>query len=182
MSTTKLYTAEDLLRMQDSAWHELIEGELVDVSPSSGRSSAIGVRIARLLGDFVDEQRLGYVTGEHGGYLLRSNPDTVIAPDVGFVQRAWYPDDLPEQGYLGVRPDLAVEVISPSDEPGDMWRKQQLYEQAGVPLVWWVDPKTRSVTVRQAGAEPVILTEGDELDGGEMLPGFRLVVFAIFVL
>jgi Uma2 family endonuclease len=180
MSTTKLYTAEDLLRMPDDAWFELIEGELVEVSPSSGKSSAIGALITSLILGFVRERGFGYVTGENGGFILRSDPDTVIAPDVGFVQKARYPDGLPDRGYLDVRPDLAVEVISPNDEPGDMRRKQRLYEQAGVPLVWWVDPKTRSVTVRQAGAEPVTLTQGDELDGGNILPGFRVSVSEIF--
>jgi Uma2 family endonuclease len=180
MSTTKLYTAEDLLRMPDEAWYELIEGELVEVSPSSGKSSALGIRIARLIGNFVDGRGLGYVTGENGGYILRSHPDTVIAPDVGFIQSARYPHGLPDRGYLDIRPDLAVEVISPNDEPADMRRKQRLYDQAEVPLVWWVDPKAQSVTVRRANADPVTLTSGDELDGGEILPGFRLAVSDIF--
>ena len=77
-------------------------------------------------------------------------------------------------------PDLAVEVISPSDEPGDIARKKDLYRRAGVPLVWWVDPKRRMVAVYRDGELLAELGEGDELDGGDVLPGFRLPVAEIF--
>src|SRR5688500_3221477 len=180
MSTTKLYTAKDLLSMPDDASYELIEGELVEVSPESGKSSAIAALIGALILNFARERGLGFVTGANGGFILRTDPDTVIAPDVGFVQKVRFPDGLPDRGYLDVRPDLAVEVVSPTDEPGTIRQKQRLYEQAGVPLVWWVDAKTQGVTVRRAGAEPVTLISGDELEGGEILPGFRLAVSEIF--
>jgi Uma2 family endonuclease len=180
MSTTKLYTIDDLLAMPDDAWYELIEGELVEVAPSAGKSSVIAANITTSISNFVRVHKSGYVSGELGGFVLRTDPDTVVAPDVGFILRSRYPDGLPDRGYFDVIPDLAVEVISPTDEPSDMRRKQRLYEQAGVPLVWWVDPRTRSVTVRRVGAEPVTLTQGDELDGEDILPGFRLAVFEIF--
>ncbi len=182
MSTTKFHTALDLLRMPDDAWYELIEGELVEVSPSAGKSSAIALLIGSMILGFVRERGLGYVTGSQGGFVLRTDPDTVVAPDVGFILKARYPTGLPDRGFLDVPPDFAVEVISPTDEPGDVRRKQRLYDQAGVPVVWWVDPKTQSIIVRRPGSEPVTLMRGDELDGGEILPGFRLAVSDVFEL
>ena len=180
MSTTKLHTVEDLMALADADRYELIEGELVEVSPSGGKSSVIAVLISSMIFGFVRERGLGYVTGEAGGYILGSDPDTVVAPDVGFVQKARYPNGLPDRGFLDVPPDLAVEVLSPTDEPGDIRRKQRLYEQAMFPCVWWVDPQKQTVTVRRPRVAPVTLVRGDDLDGGDILPGFRLPVSDIF--
>ncbi len=90
------------------------------------------------------------------------------------------PADRSRQKYVPIRPDLAVEVISPSDGPGDIAAKMEHYRRAGVPLVWWVQPKTRTVTVYRDGQKAGELGEGDELDGGDVLPGFRLAVAEIF--
>ena len=77
-------------------------------------------------------------------------------------------------------PDLAVEMISPTDEPAEIAKKQELYRRAAVPLVWWVYPDRRTVGVYQHGQLVAELGEGDDLDGGDVLPGFRLPVAEIF--
>ncbi len=81
------------------------------------------------------------------GYVLERDPDTVVAPDVAFVRRDRLPDPIPERGYFLIAPDLVVEVISPTDEPGDIRRKQALYDRVAIPMVWWVDPLRRTISV-----------------------------------
>ena len=102
--------------MGSNAPYELIEGVLREVSPSSPKTSVIGMRIGgadpramSMLDSF------GYVTNADGGYILNPNPATVVAPDVGFYRGDRYPGGMPDRGLLPLPPDLAVEVISPTD-------------------------------------------------------------------
>jgi Uma2 family endonuclease len=180
MTATQLVTADELLAMGSNAPYELIEGVLRKVSSSSSKSSVIGMRMGSAILRYVDDQRLGYVTGSGGGYILNPDPATVVAPDVGFVQRVRFPDGLPDRGFCPVPPDLAVEVISPSDRKADMAQKQVLYAKAGVPLVWWVDPDRKTVTVHRLGQAPEIIETTGVLDGGDVLPGFELKLHSIF--
>jgi Uma2 family endonuclease len=83
-------------------------------------------------------------------------------------------------GIMRLAPDLAVEVVSPTDRYVAVLAKMDLYREAGVPLVWLAEPQQRTVTVYSSGSEPRILTEADTLDGGDVLPGFRLPVAQIF--
>jgi Uma2 family endonuclease len=178
MATTHLVTAEELLEMGGDAPYELWEGVLKEVSPSSSRSSEIALEIGSAILAFVKSRRLGHVTGEGGGYILGNNPYTVVAPDVGYYRG----DPAPDRGFYPMPPDLAVEVISPTDRRADIAQKQRLYAQAGVPLVWWVDPELRTVTVHQPGQEPTVIDESGTLDGGDILPGFELDVKTIFAI
>ncbi len=179
-TTITRYTAEDLWRMPgDEPW-EIWNGELRKVPSAGGMASGLAHWIGALISIFVRPRGLGWVTGADGSYILSRDPDTVVVPDVAFI--AW--DRLPGRrvpdGYIPVPPDLAVEVISPTDRPGDIARKQEIYRRAGVPLVWWVDPARRTVSVYLDGKLAEELGEGDELDGGEILLGFRLSVAEIF--
>jgi Uma2 family endonuclease len=182
MATTHLVTAEELLEMGSDAPYELWEGVLKHVSPSSSKSSIVAVEIASAILTFVKAGRMGYVTGADSGYVLNSNPHTVVATDVGFFRRGRYDGDMPERGFYPMPPDLAVEVISPTDERTDVRQKQELYARSGVPLIWWVDPEARTVTVHQPGHEPRVLNELQTLDGGDVLPGFSLPVEHIFAI
>ena len=182
MVTTHLVTAEELLEMGSDARYELIEGVLKEVSPSSSRSSIIALEIASVILVYVKALRLGYVSGADGGYTLSDNPTTVVAPDVGFYRRDRYSGGVPARGFYPMPPELAVEVISPNDRPADMAQKQGLYARAGVPLVWWVDPEQRTVTVHRPGQEPTVIDESGKLDGGDVLPGFELDVKTIFAI
>lgn len=139
-------------------------------------------RLQIFIRQFVLERRLGFTTNADGGYILSADPYTVVAPDVGFVGVDRVPDGISDAGYFPTPPDLAVEVISPTDRPGDLARKQAPYAKAGVPLVWWVDPEARSVTVHRPGHEPEVLDESGMLDGGDVLPGFSLAVDRNFAL
>lgn len=179
-TTAKLYTADDLWHMpSDEPW-ELWDGELRKVPSAGGKASGLAAWIGALLLAFVRPRGLGWVTGADGSYVLSRNPDTVVVPDAAFISWSRLPDREVPDTYIPVPPDLAVEVISPTDRPGEISRKQDMYRRAGVPLVWWVDSRKRTVVVQRSGHAIEEFGEGDELDGGEVLPGFRLAVAEIF--
>jgi Uma2 family endonuclease len=181
-TTTHLITADELLKMGSEAPYELWEGVLKEVSPSSVKPGLISARLQTFIGQFALEHNLGYTTNADGGYILSEDPATVVAPDVGFFRPDRYPGDFPDRGFFPLPPDLAVEVISPTDKRADIAQKQRLYEQAGVPLVWWVDPEARTVSVHRPGQPPEMLDESMVLDGGDVLPGFTLPVAQIFAI
>lgn len=176
----RLDTAEDLWRMPgDEPW-ELWEGELRKTPGAGGTASGIAAWTGALISIFVRPQGLGWVTGADGSYVILRNPDTVVAPDVGFIRWERLSGRQVPVGFIPTAPDLAVEVISPTDRSGDIARKRELYRRAGVPLVWWVDPRRRAVAAYVDGELAGEFGEGDELDRGEVLPGFRVAGAEIF--
>jgi Uma2 family endonuclease len=181
MSTTALYTADDLLRMpeRDGVRYELVDGALKVMAPAGGAHGAIVMELATALNQHVRAHRLGRLFSESTGFLLRRNPDTVCAPDIAFVTASRLPAALPI-GFLQLAPDVAVEVISPSDTVAEVGRKVEEYMQAGVRSIWIVDPSNRTVTVHSPAQGVRILREPDVLDGGDVLPGFRRPVSELF--
>ena len=157
---------------------ELINGEVVEMSPSGRQASSIARRIGARLGDFVDENALGDVTTADGGYRL--DEDNMRVPDVAYVsnERLAAQDDPTK--YVEGPPDLAVEVISPTDTASATQEKIDLYLRTGVRLVWVVYPSVRKVYVYRPGKDVRVLGEKDTLEGGEVLPGFSLPVLDIF--
>ncbi len=155
---------------------ELIDGEIVEKMASNPYSSRVSVRISRFVDIFVEEHDLGHVTGEAGGYHISEYND--FAPDVAFISKARQPS-LPRRGFNPVPPDLAVEVISPSDSFSDVIKKVRTYLRYGTRLVWVVDPEEQIVMVYTPTTTFTVGLEG-ELDGGEVLPGFKLRVSDIF--
>lgn len=176
--TTRLYTAEDLWAMPgDEPW-ELWDGELRKVPGSGVEASEIASIITSLIRPFA--RGIGFVTGADGSFTLSRDPDTIVVPDAAFVCRDRMPNGLRTSKLSPVPPDIAVEVQSPTDEPKEIAEKRRLYERAGVPLLWWVDPRARTVTVYQPGQVPVVLTEADTLDGEEVLPALSISVADVF--
>ncbi len=180
MSVTKLVTADDLLAMGSDAMVELIEGELVDVSPSEHYSSELSLNLVLILGEFVRTHRLGRISGENGGFLLSRDPDTVVAPDIGFVRLEKAPQRLPRGQFVPFAPDLAVEIMSKSNTYPEMDRKARLYLDAGTSLVWVVEPEQESVIVYRSGEGPITLRGDDLITGEDLLPGFSLSVSELF--
>ena len=162
---------------------ELIDGILVE-KPMGSKEDGIGLWLAVQIFNFASVQNLGKLFGGQGGFVV--NGMTVRMPDVSFYR--W--DSVSDPTELGAlttafvheAPDLVIEVLSPGNSKKEMELKRAEYEAIGVALAWYVDPEARAVTVYPKGRTrgSNLLTEGDTLDGGKVLPGFTLPVADIF--
>ncbi len=176
---TKLITGEELLAMGDIGPTELIDGRIVQMSPTGGEHGQVEFDLGRLLGNFVAEHKRGWVMGGEVGIYIRRNPDRVRAADVAFISRERLPHK-PRPGFLEVAPELVVEVISPNDTWEEMRRKLEDYFSIGVDRVWVVEPENRAIVVYRSLTESQVLNEGDVLKGAGVLEGFTLPVASLF--
>lgn len=177
----KLMTAEEFAALPEplnGSQQELVKGEVVIMPPPQARHGILCSRIDRRLGIYVEENNLGWTTSNDTGVILERDPDTVRGPDVAFWSIARQPE-LPT-GYFEIPPDIAVEVLSPTDRRRDVREKIREYITLGVRLVWLIDPETRTVTVYPGTIRGTELDESDTLDGGEVLPGFTVPVSYLF--
>lgn len=174
-------SAEQLLCLHDPGFrHELVRGELRRMSPAGFPHGVVSARIAKRLANVADERRLGLVCGAETGFLLAHSPDTVLAPDVAFVTAARVRLADPVRGYYPGPPDLAVEVVSPSDSANAVREKTQAWLDHGTRMVWIADPVAATVTIHRAGTAPIVLSAADELRGDEVVPGFAIRVGELF--
>jgi Uma2 family endonuclease len=181
MATTKLITAEDLLLMsEDEGRFELLEGELHEMPPAGEEHGEIGLDIAARIWIHVKDNLLGTAYNSETGFILARDPDVLVAPDVAFVRAGRLPADRDRRKFVEVAPDLVVEVISPSEQPGDVTNKVQRYLDAGVQLVWVVYPAQQTVAVFKADRTWDTLHTSDTLDGADVLPGFTLPLGELF--
>lgn len=179
MVATGSFTVEDLARLDDgAARYDLIRGELIKMNPAGFRHGNIALRIGRYLDEFVEKNRLGMAAGAETGFKL--GPDTVLAPDAAFVRTDRLPPESDWDGFIPVAPDLVVEIVSPSDRARYVMDKVMEYLDAGVRLVWIVEPRRRTVAVYRADHAGRVLTKSDTLDGEDVLPGFSLAVSELF--
>jgi Uma2 family endonuclease len=173
-------SADDLERLTPpNKRSELVRGVLVVREPPGYQHGVVTARLARIIADYVDARRAGEVLAGDPGFKLASNPDTVRAPDVAFVKRERAPDPSPT-GFADFAPDLAVEVLSPNDRPGEVLAKVADWLSAGSSLVWVVDPARRSARVYRADGSEVLVSVDDALDGEDVLPGFICPLAALF--
>jgi Uma2 family endonuclease len=173
-------TVQDVIEVaqREGILCELVEGALVE-KVMGYTESRLAVFLGGLLNAFVLPRNLGIVTGADGTMELM--PDLVRIPDVAFTSWDRMPGRrCPREPVPRLAPNLAVEVLSGSNTPGEMRRKRQEYFTAGVELLWQVDPDARTVEVHVPGAQPVTLGAGDTLDGGTVLGGFTLSVVDLF--
>jgi Uma2 family endonuclease len=154
---------------------EYIGGEIVEVV-SNNYASTVASKVNYFIHAYLIEQSYeGYVTSADGGYQVSGER---YIPDVGFISRARQPEPCHE-AYNPNPPELAVEVLSPSDQPDLLRLKLVNYLAAGT-VVWVVNPDSRIVEVYTPGRKGYRLVAGDTLDGGDVLPGFSVVVRDIF--
>jgi Uma2 family endonuclease len=178
MAVRHLVTAEELERMGSKDF-ELVRGELVPVTPAGYQHGALAAFLTIELGAYVQSHNLGRVFVEVG-YKLFSNPDTVRGPDVSFLSRDRHAALKRRRGFIHGVPDLAVEVVSFDKTLAELFAKAGEYLEAGTPLVWVVDPDTRQVAVHRPGQAVATLSAGETLDGGDVLPGFPLLLSTLF--
>ncbi len=154
---------------------ELIAGRIVEKIVSRPRQSAIAMRLGGFMSVFVSQHKLGRVTGADGGYRVGNER---YIPDVAYISKARQPVQ-PDDAYNPLPPDLAVEVVSPSNTDDDIRIKIGNYIAAGT-VVWLLDPDRQRVEVYQAGQPVTVLRLGATLDGGAVLPGFTLALADLF--
>jgi Uma2 family endonuclease len=173
-------TEKDLLHILDreNRLCELVEGTLVEKAVGYEESEIAGI-ILTFLNNFVRPRKLGIVTGADG--TIRLFPGLVRMPDVAFASWSRFPGGKrPKTPIPQIAPDLVVEVLSKGNSKAEMARKLGEYFAAGVQVVWMVDRRKRTVQVYTAVGKSVILTEGQTLDGGAVLPGFKLKLDELF--
>ena len=181
MSIETLVTAEQLLAMPDDGFHyELVEGEIRKMSPAGFVHGLVGGQLASLLGQHVVRNKLGSILTSEPGFQLSRDPDTVRVPDIAFISRERLRRLDRRQAFCPGAPDLAVEVLSPSDTPREVDEKVEAWLAAGAAMVWVVNPARRTITVCRSSTDIETLTEQDGLDGQDVVPGFHCRVSEIF--
>jgi Uma2 family endonuclease len=173
-------TEEDLLRIleREDRLYELVDGVLVEKTMGVQEAFLAGA-LLKYLAIFVDERDRGFVTPSDGTFRLM--PRLVRLPDVAYVSWDRVPERMvPSEPIPDLVPNLAVEVLSKSNTKAEMQRKLKEYFLVGVELVWFVDPVKRRVQVFTSPDESRVVTEDDTLDGGAVLPGFRLPLRTLF--
>lgn len=179
---TQLITAEELAALPaDGFRYELVKGELRKMPPAGYKHGKYAMLIGVPLGHYVLANKLGMVYAAETGFRIAREPDTVRAPDVSFVRqevldRIGEPDD----AYWPGAPDLAVEVILPGDTYSEVEEKVQDWLAAGTRMVIVVNPRRKTVTVHRSLSEVSVLIENDELDGADVVPGWKVAIKDLF--
>lgn len=165
----------------EEALYEVVNGKRVELPPMGIYASWITSLLQENMGPFARARRLGTVVTE-ALFILDPVRNLRRRPDVAFVSaQKWSPDrPMPEEGDWEVVPDLAVEVNSPNDLLDNVLQKIDEYFNFGVRQVWLVVPKKQIVIVFDSLTQARILSGGDELDGGTLLPGFRCPLASLF--
>jgi Uma2 family endonuclease len=153
----------------DGRTYELVDGHIV-VSPGGYRHGQVGLAIGSALLAYAREHRAGHALDSSTGFRLPGG--NVRSPDASFVSNARVPQPVPDD-FADVVPDLVVEVLSPSERPGATAAKVAEYLDAGVRLVWTVDPRVRTAVIHAPERAPQVLDESGSLEGEDVLPGFR---------
>ncbi len=177
-ATKKPWTADELYRLPEGWRYEIDEGELVIMSPAGKRHSRLTMRIARILGNFVEAHSLGEVDGGELGVYLQREPQTLRGIDVAFYSNERNKQVGDIEGFPDVPPDLVVEVHLPDER--DMYRKVQQYLAAGVRSVWVIDPRKRTLTQHWPGEQPAAIAEMDATVREPVLPGFECRLLDLF--
>jgi len=167
-------TEDDALQIhaREGRLCELVDGILVEKEMASFESLLAGLLI-QWLNNFLDERPLGVVLGEAGA--LRILPRRMRIPEVSFISWDRLPDHrLPVDRVYRVAPDLAIEILSEGNTAQEMELKLDEYRQAGVRLIWYIDPRARTATVHTGEGSTETLDENGVLQGGNVLPGFEL--------
>ena len=181
MATVEIVTAEELLQMPDDGFrYELVKGELLKLAPAGHGHGVLAMEIGWRLALHVATNSLGQVSAAETGFRIGSNPDTVRAADVAFISQGRVEEVGLVEGFWPGAPDLAVEVISPTDRYTAVQANVLDWLDAGTQMVVVVDPLHGSVTIYRSLEDIVILTRNDILDGQDVVPGWTLAIQDLF--
>jgi len=182
-TTTKLVTAEEFMAADlGEGSFELVRGEVVEVPPAMPEHGRVCGDVFYTLETYGRQTGRGYALPNDSAVLTERDPDTVRGADVCFYSHVRWPRSQVGTDLPPVPPDLAVEVVSPRNRPGELLKKISEYLAAGVSLVWVVYPKQRCVAIyRPDEAAPSVLYEDQVLENLPELPGFRCAVAEFFI-
>jgi Uma2 family endonuclease len=176
----QLLTAEEFWRLPVvNGPRELVRGEVIETMPPGGQHGAIAVVLAMLLRSWAQRAAGGYV-GVESGYVLSRNPDTVRGPDVSFVRADRLPASGIPEGFWAFAPDVAVEIVSPSETADEVREKVRDFLNAGTALVWTIYPRTQEVVVHTVDGLARTFSGNDVLEFPSVLPGFSCNVAELF--
>ncbi len=176
-----MMTVDDLYGLPDDGRkYELQAGLLVSEPLPGMRHGRVACCLAEVLGAHVRLQRLGVVIINDSGFILSRSPDTVRGPDVSFISRERFEAVGDIVTAFPGAPDLAVEVLSPSNSPAAIHAKVADYLAAGTQCVWVIDTEAETVAVYRSLLSPGTLAADDVLDGGDVVPGFQTTVAQLF--
>lgn len=177
---TRSMTAEELFALPEGdVQYELVRGQLREVPMAGWQHGSVEANIIGILINDSVARGTGRTVSGDTAFVLARDPDTVRIPDVAFVRHERLPPPL-VSGRAALAPDLAVEIRSPNDRPGEVQRKVADYFAAGVRLVWLVDPEAQTVEVWTPGGLDGRCTAAETIDGGAVIPGFRCPVARFF--
>lgn len=173
-------TAEQLLTLDlPNKSTELVQGRLIVREPPSTYHGLVQSRLNILVGSYVMKHQLGAVFGQDTGFKIASDPDTVRAPDLAFVTRERVAL-IGTRGYSSLAPDFAAEILSPDDRPGEVLAKVGEWLEAGVRLVWVIDPDRRVASAYRSDGTVRSVPSDGSLDGENVMPGFRCHLSEVF--
>jgi Uma2 family endonuclease len=181
MTADELLTLPSFVNGSDRRY-ELIKGVLKVMSPTKPLHGVICARIAAHLVRFVEEHDLGEVFGAETGFLVETDPDTVVGADAAFVSRERLATVETFDKFFPFAPDLAIEVLSPGNTVNEIDEKINFYFAANARTVWVFNPKRRTVAVYRSPFDVRILSEQETLEGGDVLPQFRLELSKLFTI
>ena len=179
VAATRKLTLEEYARLPDDGTRrELDEGELVMMTFPNLSHTRRAMRLAYRLGPWVEDRELGEVLVE-AGFVLQRDPPILRGPDAAFV-RAARGSTADEDGWIEGSPDMAVEVVSPSDRTGDLQRKIKQYLDFGSTVVLTLHPRERIVRIHRSGAPIATIGAGELLEIQELFPGWSMPVKDLF--
>ncbi|MBI2899200.1 MAG: Uma2 family endonuclease [Planctomycetes bacterium] len=176
----KLYTPEDLLRIPDGDRYELVDGRLVERGMGA-KSEWVAGQLGHRIRGFLETNPIGWEMAQSSYQCFPDAPEKVRKPDASFLRLGRLPGESIPDGHIRIPPDLAIEVVSPNDLFSEVEAKVDEYLAAGVRLVWVIDPAVRTAHVYRPGTPDALrLDENQELDGGDVLPGFLCPLREVF--
>ena len=171
-TATTLTTAAELARLSvPGKSFELVRGRLIVREPPGGWHGRVAAKLAIRVGVHVERYALGEIFGQDTGFRIRSDPDTVLAPDLAFVA-ADRAAQIPRRGYPELAPDLVAEILAPDDRPGELLAKVADWLDVGTRIVWVIDPQRFEARVHRQDGSLSLIDRESSLEGDDLLPGF----------